>query len=187
MNTGSVAAWRVLVAASAAGGVALAAREYDVWWTALSQLANLAVAVGFLALAVAEPRSPWLRGLLATVMVLVGVAYLPMANGNLIEPWSVLEHIVTPALVLVDLLVVGDNQAAIRWWHPLTWLVPPAVYLAWYVAADLQVYAALDPGQGGEFSARIAILGTLALVAGYLLYAYGRSHRRRCGDLVLAS
>ena len=106
------------MATTAATGVVLAAQRYDVWWTALSQLANLAVAVGFVVLAFVEPRSPWLRGALATAMTVVCLAYLPMANGNLAAPWSVLEHMVTPALVLVDFLLVGVNQADVRWWHP---------------------------------------------------------------------
>ena len=118
--------WCLLIAASAAAGVALAAQEYAVWWIALSQLANLAVVAGYVALAVREPESPWLRGALASAMLLVALAYLPMANGNLLEPWSVLEHVVTPALVVVDFVVRGDNQHRVRWWHPLTWLVAPA-------------------------------------------------------------
>jgi len=177
VNSPSVAAWRLAVAATAAAGVALAAREYDVWWTALSQLANLAVAVGFLGLAFVEPRSPWLRGALATAMSVVCLAYLPMANGNLTAPWSVLEHLVTPALVLVDFLLVGTNQAGVRWWHPPTWLAPLAAYLVWYVDGDLGVYAALDPSGGVLFTARVAALVALGLAAGYLLYAHGRARR----------
>jgi hypothetical protein len=173
----AVVAWRLGVSGCAATGVALAARQYDVWWTALSQLANLAVAVGFLVLAFAEPRSPWLRGALATAMGVVCLAYLPMANGNLVAPWSVLEHMVTPALVLVDFLLVGTNQADVRWWHPPTWLVPLAAYLAWYVGGDLAVYAALDPARIAEFSARLGALVALALAVGYLLYGGARVRR----------
>lgn len=173
----AVVAWRLGVSGCAATGVALAALQYDVWWTALSQLANLAVAVGFLVLAFAEPRSPWLRGALTTATTLVCLAYLPMANGNLAAPWSVLEHMVTPALVLVDFLLVGTNQADVRWWHPPTWLVPLAAYLAWYVGGDLGVYTALDPAGGAVFATRLAALASVALAAGYLLYAHGRARR----------
>lgn len=181
MNSPSVAAWRLAVAATAATGLLLAARQYDVWWTALSQLANLAVAVGFVALAFVEPRSPWLRGALTTAMAVVCLAYLPMANENLAAPWSVLEHMVTPALVLVDFLFIGANQAGVRWWHPLTWLAPLAAYLAWYVGDDLGVYAALDPSAGVAFGTRVAVLVALALAAGYLLYAHGRARRASLG------
>jgi hypothetical protein len=172
MNTPPpVLVWRLLVAACAGAGVALAAHEYDVWWTALSQLANAAVAIAFLGLAVREPRSPWLRGSLASLMLLVSLAYLPMANSNLAQPWSVLEHMVTPALVVADFLLVGDNQHRIRWWHPLTWLVAPAAYLVWYVAGDLHVYAALDPARPGPFAAQVSALVTLLLAGGFGFYA----------------
>jgi hypothetical protein len=169
--------WRLLIAASAGAGVALAAREYDVWWTALSQLANLAVALCFLGLAIREPHSPWIRGSLTTTMLLVSLAYLPMANGNLAEPWSVLEHMVTPALVLVDFVLVGDNRHRVRWWHPLTWLAAPAAYLFWYVAGDLQVYAVLDPGRPGAFAGQVLALGCLALGAGWSVHAAARRVR----------
>ena len=184
-----ITAWRLLVAASAATGVVLAARQYDVWWTALSQLANLAVAVCFLGLAAytlltgrREPHSPWLQGGLATMMTLVCLAYLPMQNGNATQGWSLLEHVVTPALVVADFVFVSRNQADVRWWHPLTWLLPPLAYLGWYVGGDLRVYAALDPSQPAAFAAQLAVLASLVLAAGFVFYGAGR--RRR--DLVLA-
>ena len=174
MNDARVRGWRLLVAACAGSGVWLAAQQYDVWWTALSQLANLAVALAFVGLAVREPRSPWLRGGLTSLMLLVGLAYLPMANGNLTEAWSVLEHVVTPALVLADFLLVGRNQHLLRWWHPLTWLAAPAAYLAWYVAGDLRVYAALDPTTPAPFVTHLGLLLVLLLASGYALWATGR-------------
>lgn len=173
MNSPAVALWRLLVAASAATGVVLAARQYDVWWTALSQLSNAAVAVCFLALAVREPRSPWLRGSLTTLMVLVGLAYVPMQNGNLGQAWSLFEHVLTPTLVVLDFVLVGRNHHHLRWWHPLTWLVPPAAYLLWYVGADLAVYGALDAGRPAEFGQRVGVLLCLLLATGFALYRFG--------------
>ena len=178
MNSAPVLLWRLLVAGCAGAGVWLAAQEYDVWWTALSQLANLAVAVAFVVLAVREPRSPWLRGALTSLMLLVALAYLPMANGNLTETWSVLEHVVTPALVLADFALVGGNQHRVRWWHPLTWLAAPAAYLAWYVAGELHVYAALDPAAPTAFGTRLLALLALLLASGFGLYATGRLRPR---------
>lgn len=177
MNSLPVLLWRLVVAGSAATGVVLATREYDVWWTALSQLTSLAVAVAYLGLAVREPRSPWLRGALVTLVLLVALAYLPMQNGNLAEPWSVLEHVVTPALVVVDFLVVGRNHHRVRWWHPLTWLVPPTAYLLWYVGGGLHVYQALDPGHHTAFWGRVGALLALVLGAGFWAYAVGRRRR----------
>jgi hypothetical protein len=177
-------AWRLTIATSAAVGVVLAALQYDVWWTALSQLASLGVLAGYLWLAAypllrrrAEPPSPWLRGCLATQMVLVSLAYLAMPNGNLTDPYSFFEHMLTPALVVADYLLVGANQAGVRWWHPLTWVLPSVLYLVYYVGADLRVYAALDESDGAAFVSRLTVLAALALSAGFFLYAVGRRAR----------
>jgi hypothetical protein len=178
-------AWRLSIATSGAVGVVLAAIQYDVWWTALSQLANLAVVAGYLWLAAypflrgrrPEPPSPWLRGCLATQMLLVSLAYLAMPNGNLTDPYSVFEHVLTPTLVVVDFLLVGANQAGVRWWHPFSWLVPPSAYLAYYIGGDLRVYAALDVADGAVFVSRLAVLAALVLCAGFCLYAVGRRAR----------
>jgi hypothetical protein len=177
-------AWRLTIATSGAVGVTLAAVQYDVWWTALSQLASLGVVAGYLWLAAypllrrrPEPPSPWLRGCLATQMVLVSLAYLAMPNGNLTDPYSLFEHMLTPALVVADYLLVGANQAGVRWWHPLTWVLPPLAYLVYYLGGDLRVYAALDATDGPAFVSRLAVLGVLVLGAGFCLYAVGRRAR----------
>lgn len=174
--------WRVAIALSGACGVGLAAMRYEVWWTALSQLASLAVALTYAGLAAyphlaadgrREPSSPWLRGAMATLMVLVSGGYLVATAGDLSQPYSVFEHAVTPTLVLADYLFVGDNQRAVRWWHPLSWLVAPALYLGWYVVGDLGVYVHLDPSQPGDFAGRVGLLCLATLGAGFLLYSRG--------------
>lgn len=181
MNSTTVRIWRLLIAACAATGVVLAAWQYDVWWTALSQLTSLAVAVVYAGLAFGEPRSPWLRGALASSMVLVGVAFLAMHHGNLWDPYSVFEHMITPALVVADFLFVGANQVHVRWWHPPTWLLPPAAYLVWYVLADLGVYMPLDASRPTAFTVNATVLGALLLAAGFLLYDVGRRRRLALG------
>lgn len=167
-------AWRLLVAASGAAGVVLAAQRYDVWWTALSQLSSLAVAVAYVGLAFREPRSPWLRGALVTDLLLVSLAYLPMENGNLLQPWSILEHLLTPALVVADFAFVGTNQHQVRSWHPFAWIAPPAAYLAWYVGAGLDTYSALDPHRPAPFTARTFALLALVLTIAFSVYGTGR-------------
>lgn len=169
---------------SALFGVWLAALQYAVWWTALSQLSSLAVGVSYAALAAYpflhpsrkdEPASPWLRGALATQMLLVSIAYLVTTPGGLSDPYSVFEHLVTPALVVADFVLVGGNQSAVRWWHPVSWLLPSAAYAGYYVLGDLRVYVALDPSQPGPFAARMLMLLGLTLTAGLVLYAVGRA------------
>lgn len=185
----ALTAWRLLVAASATTGVVLAALQHDVWWTALSQLASIAVAVTYVGLAVLPhvtgrtPPCAWWRGSLTTLLLLVALAYLPMQNGNLTDPYSVFEHVLTPTLVLVDFAFVAGHHV-FRWWHPLTWLAPPAVYLAWYVTADLAVYDALDPRRTPQFVASTTLLALLVVTVGYGLAALAR--RRPVTALVAA-
>lgn len=183
LPTARVTAWRLLVAASALTGVWLAALQYDVWWTALSQLSSLAVGIAYLGLAAYpflsptgsdEPPSPWLRGALATTMLLVSLAYLSTTGADLSDPYSKLEHLVTPVLVVADFLLVGRNQARVRWWHPVTWLLPPLAYLVYYVAGDLRVYVDLDPGRPGDFALRTTVLLVLVGVSALALHAAAR-------------
>jgi len=178
--------WRLVVAGFALLGVWLAALRYDVWWTALSQLSCLAVGVSYVGLAAYpflvrgrrhEPTSPWLRGALATLMLLVSSAYLAMPAVDLTDSFSIVEHLVTPALVVADFVLVGNNQSAVRWWYPATWLLPPIAYVCYYVLGDLRVYVALDASQPGPFALRLLMLLGLLLCLSLLLYAVGRTRR----------
>ena len=173
-------AWRLGLATSALTGLALAAMQYDVWWTALSQLASLAVGVGYLALALGGligtgPRrahaAAWFRGAAASTMVLVALAFLAMQHGNLLDPYSVFEHMLTPALVVADRVAVRADRRTARWWHPWSWLVPPAAYLACYVALDLGVYVDLDPSRPLAFTTNTLVLLGLLLTASFVLHA----------------
>lgn len=177
-------ACRLTVALSGLLGVVLAAQVYDVWWTALSQLANLAVAgtyaaLALLAVAGRDTRRSWLPGALAATMCLVALAYLPMQNGNLLTAWSLLEHVVTPVLVVLDYVLLGRRRAVAPWWHPLTWTVAPLAYLAWYVSADLAVYDALDPARPLVMTGQVVALGAVLVGCGYALVALGRLPARR--------
>lgn len=177
-------AWRSTVALSGLLGVVLAAQVYDVWWTALSQLANLAVAGTYVVLAALaaagrDTGRSWLPGALAATMCLVALAYLPMQNGNLLSAWSLLEHVVTPVLVVLDYVLVGRRRTVAPWWHPLTWTFAPLVYLAWYVSADLAVYDALDPARPLLMTGQVVVLGAVLVGCGYALVAVGRRPARR--------
>ncbi len=48
--------------------------------------------------------------------------------------------VVTPALVVVDVLVVGRNLLDVRWWSALGWLAPPLAYLVYYNVWDIDAY-----------------------------------------------
>lgn len=177
-------AWRLAIAASALLGVWLAAQQYDVWWTALSQLASLVAGVGYLVLAIGGatgrtgPRralaSAWFRGAVASTMVLVAIAFAAMQHGNLLDPYSIFEHMLTPALVIADRLMVGSDTLVTRWWHPWSWLAPPAAYLIFYVALDLQVYVALNPSSPVVFTTNATVLLGVLLAAAYALHLVAR-------------
>jgi len=177
-------AWRLAIAACALLGVWLAAQQYDVWWTALSQLASLVAGVGYLGLAVegatgrTGPRralaTAWFRGAIASTMALVAIAFLAMEHGNLLDPYSIFEHMVTPAAVIADRLLVGSDRNATRWWHPWSWLVPPAAYLASYVALDLRVYVDLNPSSPLVFTTNTTVLLGVLFAAAYALHLVAR-------------
>lgn len=184
MRSWGLVAWRLAIAVSALLGVWLAAQQYDIWWTALSQQASLGAGIGYLVLAIggatgrSGPRravaSAWFRGATASTMALVAVAFLAMQHGNLLDPYSIFEHMVTPAVVIADRLLVGTDRFVTRWWHPWSWLLPPAAYLIGYVALDLQVYAALDPSRPTAFTTNAVVLLGVLLVAAYSLHLLAR-------------
>lgn len=177
-------AWRLAIAMCALLGVWLAAQQYAVWWTALSQLSSLAAGAGYLALAVGGatgrtgPRralaSAWFRGAMASTMALVAMAFMAMQHGNLLDPYSIFEHMVTPAAVIADRLLVGSDRNVTRWWHPWSWLVPPAAYLVSYIAFDLQVYVDLDPSRPMVFTTNATVLLGVLLAAAYALHLVAR-------------
>ncbi|MFW6775905.1 hypothetical protein ACOACO_16590 [Nocardioides sp. CPCC 205120] len=180
--------WRLVVAGVALTGFLTATAEFggDAW-QGLSQLASLVAAVVYLTLAAYpatvgfrrdEPRSSWVRGALLVVLLLVGGSWFALLGGAVDTTWSLLEHLVTPLLVLVDYLVVGRGQREARWWHPLTWLLPPLAYLVFYYAAGLDIYGFLDPSSSAFVPTLAGMLvGVLAL--GYLLVGYGVLRRGR--------
>ncbi|MBP2330234.1 multisubunit Na+/H+ antiporter MnhE subunit [Kibdelosporangium banguiense] len=152
---------------------------------ALSQQASLLTGLGYTWLAVyplvkgrPEPRSPWLRGALTVLLMLVCVTYMTLLGGNLSRVDSLFEHMITPVAVLADFLLVGRNQRAVRWWYPVTWLGYPLLYLIYYVAADLTLYGRfLNPGRP-SFPGVVAGFIVALTALGYLLYAFGRAKTR---------
>ncbi len=69
---------------------------------------------------------------------------------------------------------MGPDRHLTRWWHPWSWLVAPAVYLAVYVALDLQVYVDLDPSDPAAFATNTMVLLVVLLAAAYALHFVAR-------------
>jgi hypothetical protein len=181
-----VSVWRLLIVASAVTGFALAAGEAGGFGDALpglSQQASLLTAIVYFGLLCYpactgfrrhEPHSPWLRGAMAVLLLLVGGTFLTLMGGSLDEGWSLFEHLVTPLLVLADWIVVGRNQVNCRWWHPLTWLVFPLAYLVYYNVAAIDIYDFPLGFGDSEFAGYLFGFVAAVIAAGYLLYGIGR-------------
>ncbi|MBE1470408.1 FtsH-binding integral membrane protein [Kibdelosporangium phytohabitans] len=178
-----VTVWRLLIAAFAFTGFGAAVAEMNNPWPGLSQQASLLAGVVYLGLALYplftrgrrhEPRSPWLRGATAVLLLLVGVTFMTIMEGDLDETWSLFEHLLTPLAVLVDWVAVGRNQADARWWHPLTWVVFPLAYLLYFLAASVSLYGGfLDPDDS-DFIVTVLVFLVAVVATGYLLYGIAK-------------
>jgi hypothetical protein len=180
-----VLVWRLFVAGCGFFGFFLAVSRLNDPLNALSQQASLLTGVVYTGLAVyplvkgrSEPRSPWLRGAMTVVLLLVCVTYMTLLSGNLSRVDSLFEHMITPLAVLADILFVGRNQRAIKWWYPLTWLGYPLLYLIYYVAADLTLYGRFLNPDRPSFPGVVAGFIVALLALGYLLYAFGKLKSR---------
>jgi hypothetical protein len=166
-----LASWRLFVASCAMLGVGNAAVARDLWWEGLGVQACGAVVVVYFPLAwvgLVRPATswPWLRGGLATTLVLAAAAQL-FEGGAMTSAWSLLVHVVVPVLVGADYLLVGRVTG--RWWWPLTWALLPLGYLVYYAGAGLLVYDFLDPF-GAYY--QLSVLGFLlaAVAIGFVLF-----------------
>jgi hypothetical protein len=191
-----VTLWRVFVAAVAWYGFDLVtgASRYLPWsplpdWGVLgelSQLASLLVVIGYLGLAGYpllvsgrrhEPHRAWLRGALAVLMWLVSLTSILVFDnhGRLHHHGFLFEHLVTPLIVTLDVIVVGHSQHNIRWWYPLTWACLPVVYFVGLAATGFATYPGLfDPDQPARLSLVVAAFLLAIVAAGYLLYGIGK-------------
>jgi hypothetical protein len=180
-----VSIWRLVIVASAFIGffAAMSRGKAANLLPALSQQASLLVGIVYTGLLLYplftagrrhEPRSPWWRGAMVILLVLVCITYIAIIGGRLNSVWSMFEHLITPLLVLIDFLAVGRNQVAVKWWHPFTWLAFPLAYLVYYLSAGLRFYGSfLNPAKSmfpGVLAGFIAAL----LALGFLLYAFGK-------------
>lgn len=179
-----VSLWRLVIVACSFIGFGSAVAQFNDPWQGLSQQASLLNGVIYLGLLVYplfgyrqgrhEPRSPWLRGAMTVLLMLVSITFLTIMEGDLDETWSLFEHLITPLVVFVDWVAVGRNQANVKWWHPLTWTAFPLAYLIYFVAADVQLYGGfLDPD---DSSFTGTVLGFVAgvVATGYLLFGIAK-------------
>lgn len=178
-----VTAWRLLVSAFGFVGFGAAVATMRDPWPALSQQASLLTGVVYLGLALYplftggrthEPRTPWLRGAMCVLLLLVAGTYLTLMSGDLGSVHSLFEHLLTPLVVLADWVLVGRNQARVRWWHPVSWLVFPLAYLVYFMVERPRLYRGFLNPDSGDFPATVAGFLVAVLAAGYVLYGIAK-------------
>jgi hypothetical protein len=132
--------------------------------------ANLLAAV-YYALTLVSPRTDrraGLRGAVVLYVVVAGLIWNLFLSGVSMgyTGANVLLHVVVPVLALAEWVLVGRDQARVRWWQPVAWLAYPAAYLGAAVLILNHLgrrapYYFLDPGAIGTS----AVIGNVALLA----------------------
>jgi hypothetical protein len=177
----------VLAVALALIVVATSTRSGLLWrLSTFTYQANM-LAASYYVWSLAWPRADarvGLRGAVVLYVLIAGVIWnLFLTEYSMgYTPANLLLHVVVPVLALTDWLLVGRDQAQVRWWQPVVWLAYPAAYLALALLVLNHVgrrapYYFLDPGSIGTASvaANVCVLACGALVLGYTLLGVNRA------------
>lgn len=177
----------VLAVVLALVAVATSTRSGLLWrLSTFTYQANVLAAVYYL-WSLAWPRAVarvGVRGAAVLYVLIAGVIWNLFLTGHSMgyTPANMLLHIVVPVLALTDWLLVGRDEAQVRWWQPVAWLAYPAAYLALALAVLNHVgrrapYYFLDPGTVGAASVvmNIVVLAGGALALGYALLVVNRA------------
>lgn len=184
-----ITGWRLVVAGCAFFGVYTVADDpmlgwRDLWF--LSQLGSLVAAVVYLLLApipllpVAErlePAAAWVRGSLASMMLLICIASIfILGSGDLDQIGFLFEHLLTPLIIAADFVLVGRFSARSKAWHPLTWIGMPLLYLVLLnVAGEAStVYGGILEPANSEFAMYVGMFLVTAIVFGYILFGLAK-------------
>ena len=125
----------VLAVVLALVAVATSTRSGLLWrLSTFTYQANVLAAAYYL-WALAWPRADariGVRGAVVLYVLIAGVIWNLFLTGRSMgyTPANMLLHVVVPVLALSDWLLVGRDQAPVRWWQPVVWLAYPAAYLA---------------------------------------------------------
>ncbi len=159
-----------------------------------SQLSCLAAGLVAAAGAVAHLRGrdlPWWRGATTTYCTVTLLVFAFLLARDYASLSSKLEHLVVPILVVVEWLLVPPQHPR-RWW-PLSWLIPPLLYLPVYVWAcrlfGHPLYGFLDP-DSPSFLRWFLILLVVFLAVGLGWWAAGSWRARvlaRRRDLLVST
>jgi hypothetical protein len=125
-----------------------------------------------------------IRGAVVLYVLIAGVIWnlFLTAYSMGYTPANMLLHVVVPVLALTDWLLVGRDQAQVRWWQPVAWLAYPTAYLALALvvlnnAGRRAPYYFLDPDTVGTATVvmNICVLAGGALMLGYTLLVINRA------------
>jgi hypothetical protein len=125
-----------------------------------------------------------IRGAVVLYVLIAGVIWNLFLTGYSMgyTPANMLLHVVVPVLALTDWLLVGRDQAQVRWWQPVAWLAYPTAYLALALAVLNNAgrrapYYFLDPDTVGAATVvmNICVLAGGALMLGYTLLVINRA------------
>jgi hypothetical protein len=125
-----------------------------------------------------------IRGAVVLYVLIAGVIWNLFLTGYSMgyTPANMLLHVVVPVLALTDWLLVGRDQAQVRWWQPVAWLAYPTAYLALALvvlnnAGRRAPYYFLDPDTVGTATVvmNICVLAGGALMLGYTLLVINRA------------
>lgn len=177
----------VLAVVLAVVAVATSTRSGVLWrLTTFTYQVNV-LAAGYYLWSLAWPRADarvGIRGAVVLYVLIAGVTWNLFLTGYSMgyTPANMLLHVVVPVLALTDWLLVGRDQARVRWWQPVAWLAYPAAYLALALAVLNHVgrrapYYFLDPGTVGAASVvmNVCVLAGGALALGYALLVINRA------------
>ncbi|MDT5210700.1 MAG: hypothetical protein QOF67_3115, partial [Mycobacterium sp.] len=125
----------VLAVVLALVAVATSTRSGLLWRLSTFTYQANVLAAAYYACTIAWPRADariGVRGAVVLYVLIAGVIWNLLLTGHSMgyTPANVLLHIVVPVLALSDWLLVGRDQAQVRWWQPMVWLAYPAAYLA---------------------------------------------------------
>ena len=177
----------VLAVLLALVAVATSTRSGVLWRLSTFTYQANVLAAGYYLWTLAWPRADariGVRGAVVLYVLIAGVVWNLFLTGHSMgyTPANMLLHLVVPALALTDWLLVGRDQAQVRWWQPMVWLAYPAAYLALALAVLNNAgrrapYYFLDPGTVGTASvvANICVLAGGVLALGYALLAINRA------------
>ena len=177
----------VLAVVLAMVAVATSTRSGLLWrLSTFTYQANLLAAAYYL-WSLAWPRADirvGIRGAVVLYVLIAGVIWNLFLTGHSMgyTPANMLLHLVVPLLALTDWLLVGRDQAQVRWWQPVAWLAYPAAYLALALVVLNNIgrrapYYFLDPGTIGLAAVvgNICVLAGGALALGYMLLVINRA------------